>query len=419
MDTQKFIPFFIVTSIIFLLFDSYFLISWRKFVNERGYNRWVFFSVLILSIIALIFLGYSTYIRLINHSLENFERIFEYFPAIWYLSKLMIVPFLIFKDILKFFKKITKKRIKSTLTQSIPQNTARRKFIQNTGWVMAGVPFFVITDGLIRTTNNFKIHYVDIPISKLSSALNGLKIVQISDIHAGSFTSAKPLTEVLFLIETLQPDITFVTGDFVNFSHKELQMILPQLKNLHAKHGVYGCLGNHDHYMSPSDHPSLIQKIQETGINLLINENITLDIFNEQLQIAGTDNSSYRMTYGDMNKALSGLKDYLPTVLLCHDPTNWDKEIRRKTFVDLTLSGHTHGGQIGIEYDAMSFSPASLVYKQSAGLYKDKDQYLYVNRGIGTVGPPLRIGIRPEITLITLRSVENFASSTSGDPTAS
>jgi predicted MPP superfamily phosphohydrolase len=262
---------------------------------------------------------------------------------------------------------------------------------------------------MIRTTNNFKIHYVDVPISKLPLALNGLKIVQISDIHAGSFTSAKPMTEVLFLIETLQPDLLFVTGDFVNFSHTELPIIMPQLKNLHAKYGVYGCLGNHDHYMSPSDHPSLIDAIQKSGINLLINKNITLNIFNEQLQIAGMDNTSFRMTYGDIHKSLNGLKDYLPTVLLCHDPTNWDKEIRRKTFVDLTVSGHTHGGQIGIEYDELSLSPASLVYKQCAGLYKDKDQYLYVNRGIGTVGPPLRIGIRPEITLITLRSVENFA----------
>ena len=188
-----------------------------------------------------------------------------------------------------------------------------------------------------------------------------------------------------------------------------MKIITPFLVNMRARYGVYGCLGNHDHYMSPDQHNQLIKIIRDCGIKLLINENTTIDINGEKLQIASVDNSSYNTNFGDMDKALYGLHDYLPTILLCHDPGEWGKNIKMKTHVDLTLSGHTHGGQMGINVFGKIYTPATIIYDEYAGLYSDKNQYLYVNRGIGTIGPPLRIAIPPEVTLLTLYSTEKFA----------
>jgi len=346
--------------------------------------------------------------RLENYNPRGFEKILFILPAIWYLPKTVIVPVLIIKDIFYLIKKLLTQKKQLSVNNDL-DNTGRRKFVQAAGWTAAAAPFLLVTDGLIRTTNNFKIHTVDVPLYKLPKAMDGLKIVQISDIHAGSFASSTPMTTVLLLVESIDPDLIVITGDFVNFHPNELPFIVPQLSNLKAKYGVYACLGNHDHYMRQNEHEILLEIIKEAGIKLLINENETITIKNEKLQIAGCDNSSYRMSFGNIPKTLYGLKNYLPTILLCHDPTNWDKEIRKKTFADLTLSGHTHGGQVGIELFGETLTPARLSYKQFAGLYRDRDQYIYVNRGIGTVAVPVRIGINPEITLLTLRAIDNVA----------
>ena len=408
MDTQKFLPFVIVASILLIFFDGYFIVSWTKFIKERKYKLFLYQIMWGLGILCFGMSIVSNIMRFGNYNPHGFEKVLFIMPAIWYLPKTVITPVLIIKDVFNLIKKqIIKRKQKSDIDKTA--DTGRRNFIQNTGWTAASVPLFLVTDGLLRTTNNFKIHTVDVPLYKLPKSLDGFKIAQISDIHAGSFGSSIPMTTVLLLVESLDPDLIAITGDFVNFHPNELPFIMPQLKNLKAKYGVYGCLGNHDHYMIPKEHETLVETLKEAGIKLLINENETLKIKNEYLQIAGCDNSSYRMTFGNIPKTLDGLKKYLPTILLCHDPSNWDKDIRRKTFADLTLSGHTHGGQVGVELFGDTLTPARLAYKQFAGLYRDRDQYIYVNRGIGTVGVPLRIGINPEITLLTLRSIENVA----------
>jgi hypothetical protein len=281
--------------------------------------------------------------------------------------------------------------------------------IQNTGWILAGIPFFGVIDGAIRTTTNHKVTPIDIHLAKLSQKLNGFRIVQISDLHAGSILSNKSIIELSFIIDSLKPDIITITGDFVNFSPDELDRILPLLRNFRTQHGVYACLGNHDRYMTMAEHETLVNKIRDCGIDLLINQNKSIEIAGEKIQIAGIDNSSYGTQYGDINKTVSGLQEYLPTVLLCHDPNQWD-DIREKCrFIDLTLSGHTHGGQIALNIFNNDYSVAKVLYKYNSGLYKSDEQYLYINRGIGTIGPPLRIGIEPEITLITLHSIEQLA----------
>lgn len=350
------------------------------------------------------------------------NKIIMYVIYIWYLPKLGIVPILIMKDIIKLSVKLVKfiklkvfkkppfsKWIRGFSEDSPqePKSLSRRKLAGNIAWSMAGVPFLIVVDNMLRNTYDFKIYPVEIPISTLPPGLNGLKIVQISDIHAGSFLTSSTFNNASILANAVSPDLIFITGDFVNNHPDELVLAVEGLKRLNATYGVYACLGNHDHYMTDANHEKLKNIIRNTGIKLLINENTKLSINGSTLQIAATDNTSWGDKYADFDKTLSSLNDIDPTILLCHDPNNWDREINGKRNVDLMLAGHTHGGQFSVKIDGMEFSPVRYVYKYYAGLYKNKDQYLYVNRGCGTAGPPIRIGMKPEITLITLVRPEN------------
>ncbi|MFN3307339.1 MAG: metallophosphoesterase, partial [Candidatus Kapaibacteriota bacterium] len=195
----------------------------------------------------------------------------------------------------------------------------------------------------------------------------------------------------------------------VNFSYKEIEIISESLSSIKAKFSVLACPGNHEHYMKDADFQRLAEEIRKCNVDLLINENRVFKFNESQLQVVGVDNTNHRMYYADFDKALHGLNKDFPIILLCHDPTNWDRSVRRKRKVDLMLSGHTHGGQIAFEILNSKISPAAFFYKQYAGLYADKEQYLYVNTGVGMVGVPVRAGLPPEITLIRFVDAEKYA----------
>ena len=400
MDTQKLLPYFIVSSIIYILLDIYFIKSWFNFVKRRKLKPAFFYSILFTGIFQLLINVYIVWIRWNNQLPNNFEKILFIISSIWYLPKLIITPVLFIKDIIIFTKNL--------FIKPSEINYERRKILTNIGWGLASTPFFIITHGLLKTTNNQQVHYVDIPINNLNPALDGFRIVQISDIHAGSFFSPDAFKRARTITEFLNPDIITMTGDFVNFNHNEIDLIYKELSSFRAEYGIYGCLGNHEHYMIKEEMKVLINKLNHAGINLLINSNSIIDVRNTKLNLAGVDNTSYRHNFADFNKAISGLSNDNPTILLCHDPSNWKKSILKKINVELTLSGHTHGGQIGIELGGKELSPVSVFYDEWAGLYSKNDQYLYVNRGLGVASPPVRIGIEPEITLITLKQSSNI-----------
>lgn len=408
MDTQKYIPFLLVSALIFILLDLYFLLNFSKFLKTKNVSK-IWIQILwSLALIVFISTGYTLWLRSTNQVPSNFEKFLFALPAVWYLPKAVITPILVIKDLINLaYKYYLKKNPSGTIISS--KLESRRNFLQKFAWSLAGVPFIVVTDGLLRTTTRIETNQISIPIANLPANLEGLKIVQLTDIHAGSFSSPKMMEELNWMINIHQPDLIFITGDFVNFSPAELPLILPHLKSLSAKYGVYGCLGNHDHYMNQEDHKRLLDYLSNAGIKLLINENVTLSINNSSIHIAGVDNSSYRQNFGDFDRALIGLSNEYPTILLCHDPTNWDKEIKGKRKVDLMLSGHTHGGQIAIELFGTYLTPARYTYDQFKGLYSYKDQKLYISSGIGTVGPPVRIGVNPELTVVILTSPEKYA----------
>ncbi|WNH12633.1 metallophosphoesterase [Thalassobellus suaedae] len=277
------------------------------------------------------------------------------------------------------------------------------------------LPFFIIVYAIFKAVYHFKIHHHKISFSHFPKSFNGLKIVQISDLHLGSFNyQYKTLDRAVKLINNLKPDLIFFTGDLVNNYAWELRGWNKVFVNLNAKIDKYAVLGNHD-YGDYSEWKSETEKLknfnaiekfyQNTGFKLLRNTSDTIKNNNEKISILGVENwgTPPFKQYGDLQMALSSSQNVAFKILLSHDPSHWQEEVVDKTDIALTLSGHTHGMQAGINIGKKQWSPIKYKFKHWAGLYKQKQQYLYVNRGLGWLGFPGRLGMRPEITFFQLR----------------
>jgi predicted MPP superfamily phosphohydrolase len=413
--------FLLGTMILQLGTDILVLRRWHKFVLKQGWNKRFFSQSLWLAAAIIFILSiYAVWHRFTFGVLSQDTKIIQWISALWYLPKLPVFIWLVLMSTGRFilnifssFRAKTKKDDQSVLAakavaknpESLPPiaNAARRDFISKAGWTLAGAPFVITANGIMRTAYDFQTEKVIVPMAKLPAALDGLTIVQISDIHSGSFFDSKPIEEVRRIIESLRPDIITITGDYVNFKAEELSITLRELSRLKAPLGVYGSLGNHDHYMQPGDTAKMVKALESGGITMLVNSNVPLDLDGWILQLAGTDNTGLRQNFARIDQALENCVPEYPTILLAHDPSYWDIDILAKKDIDLMLSGHTHGGQVGIMIPGMEISLAQVMYKRWAGLYTEGNQHLYVNRGIGTVGPPIRIGVPPEITHFTLK----------------
>ncbi len=389
---------------VFLLLDAYVIGHWRAYVLRHSLNRWWYRAVVLLSIV-MMGLYWTVVLRRHFFRLDGFEVVLFGIVTLWYLPKIGIAPVLLVRDLFQLVRKISWTRTKSSDTSNnVPPEDSRRAFLGKAAWGMASVPYVLVGNGMWRTIYDFQVIEVDVPISNLPRSFDGIRIAQISDIHAGSFPDHRPFQEVRRLIAASKADLLTITGDFVNATPSELSLITAEMQKLKAPLGVIASLGNHDHYNTPQQHQELIRTIRSTGIDLLINEHRTITVGGSSIVVAGTDNTGFKQNFARIDKALRGTEEDQTTILLAHDPTYWDAAIRGSQPVNLMLSGHTHGGQFGVQLLGFEWSPAQYVYKQWAGLYAEADQYLYVNRGIGTVGPPLRIGIPPEITIFTLRA---------------
>jgi predicted MPP superfamily phosphohydrolase len=276
------------------------------------------------------------------------------------------------------------------------------------------LPFFVILYGFFRALYRFKVHHVTIKHKKLPKPFNGLKIIQISDIHLGSFNyKYHILDKAIKVINDAQPDFIFFTGDLVNNYAWELIGWEKVFKKLIAKKGKYAILGNHDYgdyseWNSAQEKQDNFEKIKEfyktIDFKLLLNQSEIIEKKKGKLAIIGVENwgKAPFKQYGNLQEALKNVSEIPFKILLSHDPTHWREEVIKKTGISLTLSGHTHGMQVGFQYKKMKWSPIKYKYKHWAGLYNENEKYLYVNRGLGWVGFPGRLGMRPEITLFKL-----------------
>ena len=276
------------------------------------------------------------------------------------------------------------------------------------------LPFFVILYSVFRSLYRFKIYRITINLKKLPAAFEGLRIVHISDLHLGSFNSRHHILErAVNIINHLKPDFIFFTGDLVNNHAWELRGWQTVLKKMKAKIGKYAVLGNHDYgdysdwknaKAKQSNFESIKYFYKKIDFNLLLNEAVIIEKEGEKIAVLGVENWGKPpfKQYGDLKKAMKNVADIPFKILLSHDPSHWSLEVKKKTDIALTLSGHTHGMQAGINIKNKNWSPIQYKYKHWAGLYKNLNQYLYVTRGLGWMGFPGRLGMRPEITLIEL-----------------
>lgn len=279
--------------------------------------------------------------------------------------------------------------------------------------------FFVIGFGIVIGKHNLNVVKQELQFRDFPEQLNGLVVVQISDLHFGTFgKNPKVISSTLKEIEKVNPDILFITGDIVNNFSSEMIGFESWLKQLPARYGKFAIQGNHD-YGDYSQWPDSLSKtvnlnqirngLMEAGFELLLNKWKKLNIKDTSICIIGVENWGHRPfpQYARLDLAMDSLPDNLFNILLSHDPAYWKAKVVPETDIPLTLSGHTHGGQFGIKIAGIEFSPIYFFQKNWGGLYQAENQTLYVNRGLGCLGFPARIEMRPEITVLTLMHAKN------------
>ncbi|NCA75433.1 MAG: metallophosphoesterase [Alphaproteobacteria bacterium] len=296
----------------------------------------------------------------------------------------------------------------------------RIKALLNLGWILGGITFILLLTGTIYGQFRFKTTKIDLIINELPASFDGLRIVQVSDVHLGSWSSEKRLRDAVLRVNDEKPDLLFITGDLFTFCTADGDRYFKVLKMLRAKEGIYYVMGNHDYgdYLNWKD--TLLKRKNMTDLekfftrlkwNLLRNEYRIVHRGNDSIAVIGVENwgiTKRFQRFGDVGMAQKGIEKIKIKLLLTHDPTHWEYIVSKQfKDIDVTFSGHTHGGQIGLEWKEFKWGPALLTQKYWCGLYKTNDgtssQYLYVNQGLGTVAYAGRIGIDPEITVFTLK----------------
>ncbi len=333
-----------------------------------------------------------------------------------FFAKLIAAVFFLLDDIRRLFVLLMAKIFpKSGVDFTHESNyISRSQFLTWIGFILGGGLFATLMFGF-SNKYNYKVRRIKLSFANLPKSFKGLKIVQISDIHSGSFTNKEAVEKGVVLALKQNADLILFTGDLVNDKADEMQDYMNVFNKVKAPMGVYSTLGNHD-YGDYTSWPSVEAKAanlerlkaihSKLGWRLLMNEHVALEKNSEKIALIGIENWSAFGNfpkYGKMNLAYPGSEKYPFKILMSHDPSHWDAQVRPEyPDIDLTLSGHTHGMQFGVENPYFKWSPVQYFYKEWAGLYKKGKQVLYVNRGYGFIGYPGRVGILPEVTVIEL-----------------
>lgn len=406
----KRLPFLIIT---WLLVDIYFYQAVITVFHNHSiwWGYWLFESLL-AAIVLIAILG-------IKRTEDSSRLIFGFF-SLMLLSltpKLLATPFLLIEDLVR----IVVYGIRQVMHATEPGSNlvavnfpGRTLAVSEFSIGIALLLFLSLIYGILNGRYNYRVHHISLKFKDLPEAFHKFTLTQLSDIHSGSLTNKKAVERGIALANKQNSDLMLFTGDLVNNKATEMDRWKESFSMLKARNGKYSVLGNHDYgdYMqweNESDKESNLQQLKnvhgQIGFRLLLNEQVKIEKNGAHISLIGVENwgKGSFAKHGDLKKAARDVNDKDFKILMSHDPSHWDAEVLPfDKHIDLTLSGHTHGMQFGVEFPFFKWSPIKYIYPQWAGIYHKKDKYLYVNRGFGFLGYPGRVGILPEITVITL-----------------
>lgn len=402
---------------VLLLFDFYAFQAVKTATHSlaagtRKVIYYIYWGINILTVTSILFFIVFGFESLSSH----FRNFFITWVVVSFLSKTFIILFLLADDLGRLAKWVAQMfYTPPTSDVATGKSIARSEFLSKAGLIAGTLPIMAFSYGIVKGAHDYKIRRKKIALKNLPKEFEGLKIAQLSDIHSGSFFDKEAVIRGVQMLLNEKPDVIFFTGDLVNNEAKEMVDYIEVFNKLKAPLGVFSVLGNHDYgdYVpwptaeeKRQNLETLIGMHRQMGWDILMNENRILEKNGEKIAIIGIENWSGKPNfpkYGKLNKAIVGTESIPVKLLLSHDPSHWRAEVLPKyKEIDIAFAGHTHGFQFGIETGNLKWSPVQWVYKEWAGLYKENQQYLYVNRGFGYLGYPGRLGIKPEIAIIEL-----------------
>lgn len=405
----------LIFSAFFILVDLYVFQAIKTTVGgfSVGWRRTFYAGFWLLTVISILGL---IYLNTADSASKDVRHILLAGITIIYFSKIFGVLTLLIEDVFRagqwvFYKLFPTFQPTAELTKGI----TRSEFMSKASLIAIAAPLATFSFGIVSGAHNYRLRKRSIYLPNLPKQFDGITIGQLSDIHSGSFFSRSGVKKGIDLLLSEKPEMIFFTGDLVNDTAGEVSEYKDLFAKVKAPLGVFSTLGNHD-YGDYQTWPSiekkkknladLIRIHKEMGWDILMNENRTITVDGEDLGIIGVENwgAGRFSKYGDLEKAYHGIEDMPVKLLLSHDPSHWDAQVRPDFGdIDVTFAGHTHGFQFGVEIGDFRWSPSKYIYKQWADLYQNGSQYLYVNRGFGFLGYPGRVGILPEVTVIELR----------------
>ncbi len=410
-DIMSRVYFLVAFITIYLVLDFYVFQIVRQLSAEGGEYTKRFWMILYWTLSFTALAGVLFYDQLDPHVFKNLRLFVLSFFFTNLIAKLFAALILLGDDL---------RRGLSWMVQLIsppeaPVDRSRSDFIAKTALVAGAIPLATLTFGIVSGAHDYRVRRRTISFPNLPKAFDGIRIGQLSDIHTGSFFNKTAVQGGVDMLNAEKPDLICFTGDLVNNESQEAKDYLDVFKKLKAPMGVHSIMGNHDYgdykaWSSPQAKQQDISNLHEMhrymGWNIMLNENKKIAVDNEEIALLGLENwgRGRFSKYGDLSKTYQGMEELPFKILMSHDPSHWDAQVRPDyPDIDLMLAGHTHGMQFGIEIGGFRWSPAKLMYKQWADLYQEGSQYLYVNRGFGYIGYPGRIGILPEITILELK----------------
>lgn len=407
---------FVVFSILFFLIDLYvfqavIMVSKNFSSGWRGVFRYGFWIPTLISLLALLWWALADPYK---YGASVRSWMITGLAAL-YISKIFGVLVVFIDDIqrgVKWVANFFSKDISSELPgKSIP----RSEFLSKAALVASSIPFGAMAYGIISGAHDYRVRRVTVKLPNLPKSFDGLTIGHLSDIHSGSFYNKIAVKGGVEMMVKETPDIIFFTGDLVNNQTNEVKDYVDIFSKLKAPLGVYSVTGNHDYgdyhqwdtaALKRKNFQDLIQAHKVMGYDILMNEHRFIEQGGEKIAILGIENwgAGRFSKYGKLDSAHAGTADAAVKLLLSHDPSHWDAQVRPLyPDIDVAFAGHTHGFQFGIEIGSVKWSPSQYIYKQWAGHYKEGNQHLYVNRGFGFLGYPGRVGMPPELTIMELK----------------